>query len=325
MYYLVNEFNVPVNFADFGMAPIKAISTDKMNSCKYVLIAVTLNPTEDAINEELEFIASTSDPYVTKREAVKSVVLDILDTLKLRRAFQFYHPEFQAYCLMLDRKEVWTLQATIDYITDIQKSKQLSQYCQREAVAYTHELVTLYNKLNGMYNHRLPDFGSAELISFLEGEIRDSSNVDYRSAGKLMHYEKEHFYKFDKMSDFLNPDDVYTDKDNRIVWSTTKDRLGTHYIDCHLEDLLHECMAIHYLKTAGDYYYSVYDDVDATSSEEVIGDCTYSLMCDYVKRIDSLLNPLTDTEKIELASMINLHRDIFNEVCERLGVEFKLR
>lgn len=296
MFNLVNVSNVPVNFADFGMSPISGVDASKMNACKHVVIVV----------------ADTSE--------------DTLALLNKRRGFQFYHPEFNAYCLMLSRKEVWSLQATIDYIVDIQQSKQLSRYCQREAVAYTHELVNLYNQLNSMCHHLLPDFGSDELISYLEDAIRGTSQVDYRSAGKLMHYEKDHFYKFEKMSDFLNPDEVYTDKDNRIVWSTTKDRLGTHYIDCHLEDLLREYMSIVYLQYNDvNYDFCPEEHIDATSSEELMGDVITAVMRGYILRMDSLLNPLTDDEKIELATMINMHRDIFNKVCESMGIEFQMR
>lgn len=294
MFNLINSTNAPVNFADFGMAPMPfAVRTESMNSCKNVLIVV----------------ADTSD--------------DTLTLLNKRRGYQFYHPEFQAYCLMLSRKEVWSLQAAIDYIVDIQESKKLSQYCQREAVAYTHELVDLYNKVNALCNHRLPDFGSDELVSFLERMLRNSTNVDYRSAGKLMHYEKEHFYKFDKMSDFLNPDDVYTDKDNRIVWTTTKDRLGTHYVDCHLEDLLREALTYRWMQLNYDYTpYIAWDDCDATSSEETIDEL---VDWEIGTMLDKGIDNLTDEEKIDLATMINMHRDIFDRVCDERGIEFRMR
>lgn len=291
MFNLVNVSNVPVNFADFGMSPISQVTADKMNACKNVVIA----------------IADTSE--------------DTLALLNKRRGFQFYHTEFNAYCLMLSRKEVWSLQATIDYILDIQQSKKLSQYCQREAVAYTHELVNLYNQANKLGGHSLPDFGTPELVSFLESLLHESQ-VDFRSVGKLMHYEKDHFYKFEKMSDFLNPDEVYTDKDNRIVWSTTKDRLGTHYIDCHLEDLLHEYMSFVWLSINSNED-SKYDHVDATSSEDTMSDCIYA---DMKRAIILYQDGKLDDEGIDtLATMINMHRDIFLQACEDLGVEFQLR
>lgn len=275
--------------------------------------------------------------YLNKAECEEYIAL-----LKRRKGFEYYRntdafktnsPLFMSYVLwdmpcVVDGKHVNKSAVSVDYalgfLEEMANGKALAQYTSRESVAYTRELVTLYNELNKLCNHRLPDFGTEELVQFLERMLRNSTNVDYRSAGKLMHYEKEHFYKFDKMSDFLNPGDVYTDKDNRIVWTTDKDRLGTHYVDSHLEDLLHEALTYRWIQLNDDYTpYIAWDDCDATSNEDVVNECVHN---DIDNLLEMYIDGQLDDELMDmLATMINMHRDIFNQVCEERNIEFKLR
>lgn len=281
--------------------------------------------------------------WIAPNKLDKQECTEYIELLKRRKGFEYYRnpeqikknaPLFQSYVLWdiptVDlnnkhhNKTIVSVEYALEYIEELVNSKSYARYASRESVAYTRELVHLYNELNKLCNHKLPDFGTEELVSFLERMLRNSTNVDYRSVGKPMHYEKDHFYKFEKMSDFLDPSDVYTDKDNRIVWSTTKDRLGTHYIDSHLEDLLHEALTYRWLQLNYDYTpYIAWDDCDATSNEDTINECIHN---DIDSLIEMYINGQLDDELMDmLATMINMHRDIFNQVCEERNIEFKLR
>lgn len=322
--YVIDEEIYDIGFylgSEFGFTEeigLNRLSPDDMNKHRVVAFYVNPKTYSDVIRDEL------------------------IELMRRRRGYEFYNnperikkglPLFKSYVLWdmpsfvnngvsdkLLNRSIVTLDFAISYLEEVVNSKKSASYCKWEAEDYTHKLVALYNQANKLGGHSLPDFGTDELITFLESLLHESQ-VDYRSAGKLMHYEKDHFYKFEKMSDFLNPDEVYTDKDNRIVWSTTKDRLGTHYIDCHLEDLLHEYMSFVWLSFNSNED-SKYDHVDATSSEDTMSDCIYA---DMKRAIILFQDGKLDDEGIDtLATMINMHRDIFLQACEDLGVEFKL-
>lgn len=283
MYYLIS--NVTINPADFRInaSDIKTISPEMMNKYPNVLIPVR--------------------------------GLKDLELLTKRSHYQFYHKNCTAYCLMIDRREIWTLESTLQYLKELQDSISLSKLSSWESTNYSKQIAQLYSQACRVYGHDLPKWGSDELLTFLRSYVKNHNSSDYRSQGREFHVEKDHFYRFAKMSDFLNPDDVYFDGRD-ICWSTTKDRASLKFFETELEDLLHEFIAIvwTYRKTGCELNQPV---IDATSSEDAIASAVHDRMVELFNLTDTV-----DEDLDELATLINLHPEIFREVKSELGLHF---
>lgn len=295
MFYLLNS--VSINPAHFNLRSdsYRIIPADNMNKFPNVLI-----------------------PVANVKQLAESI-----DLLEKRRHYQYYHPTCVAYVLISSLREVWSLETAIEKAKEFTESLSVAKFCSWECEDYSRQIADLYSVAYRLSGSTLPKWGSAELVSFLHSFISNHDTHDYRSNGREFHVEKDHFYRFDKMSDFLNPEDVYEDG-RFICWSTTKDRVGLRFFDTELEDLLREYIAIlwAYRKTGSDSIFQ--QSVDATSSEELIASELHKRFTELLSRVSNAdsISVLSEDEMSELATMITMHHDIYEMVCSELGIHF---
>lgn len=295
MFYMLDS--APVNPAHFQLVPnsYRIIPTTHMNKFPRVII-----------------------PVADLKQLAESINL-----LEKRRHYEYYHDDCEAYVFINSLREVWELEVAIEKAKEFTESLSLAKYCSWECTKYSELMADLYSVAYRLSGRTLPKWGSDELVSFLHAFISNHDSHDYRSMGREFHVEKDHFHRFDKMGDYLEPEDVYED-DNDICWSTTRDKVKRLFIETELEDLLREYIAIlwAYRKTGSDAIFQ--QSVDATSSEELIAEELHKRFTELLSRVSDAdsISVLSEDEMSELATMITMHHDIYEMVCSELGIHF---